>query len=80
MSDKTNSISAGTTATLIINKEEVTYTFTDKPESDYSQGTVSLASPMGEALLGKSEGDVVEIERDTGNLTVTVFEVHDREE
>lgn len=68
-------ITHGTTATLIINKEEVTYTFDERTESDYAKGIVSLESPLGKALHKKTEGDLIEIERDTGNLIVTVFEI-----
>ncbi|HEY4222507.1 MAG TPA: GreA/GreB family elongation factor [Myxococcota bacterium] len=45
-------------------------------ESDTAQGTISWKSPMARALLGKSVGDVVTVERPAGDLEVEVVELY----
>jgi transcription elongation factor GreB len=44
-------------------------------ESDTAKGTISFKSPMGRALLGKSVGDVVTIERPIGEVDVEICEI-----
>ncbi len=44
-------------------------------ESDTARGTISVGSPMARALLGKSVGDVVTVERPAGELEVTITEL-----
>jgi len=42
-------------------KESVTYSIVGAEEADMSQNKISTKSPLGEALFGKSKGDVVTI-------------------
>jgi transcription elongation factor GreB len=44
-------------------------------ESDTAHGTISWQSPMARALMGKSVGDVVTVERPAGEIEVTVLEL-----
>ena len=53
--------------------EEMTWQVVGQPESDPDQGKISLTSPIGQALLGKEEGDEVKVKtpggiRTPGNL------------
>src|SRR5262249_31482591 len=41
--------------------KEIEYRLVSPEESDMSQGLISITSPIGKALLGKEEGDYVEI-------------------
>lgn len=41
--------------------EEVTYQIVGEDEADIRAGRISVSSPIGRALVGKSEGDVVEV-------------------
>ena len=44
-------------------------------EADPAQGKISDESPIGAALMGKSVGDVVEVETPGGVMTVKVLEI-----
>ena len=41
----------------------------------YDMDVISLASPGGKAILGKSEGDVVEVENAAGKLEFKILEI-----
>jgi transcription elongation factor GreB len=41
--------------------EQRTYRLVDKEESDPKRGRISVQSPIGRALLGKEEGDLVQV-------------------
>jgi len=72
---QTDTIALGITAKLLINKEEVTYTFVSAPEADPSQNLVSIDSPIGEKLTGKKEGAVISVTTPTGETQITVLEI-----
>ncbi|MCA9390609.1 GreA/GreB family elongation factor, partial [candidate division WWE3 bacterium] len=78
--NKPTVIDFGTKALLIINTEEVTYTFLGEAEADPAKGIISITSPLGSALKGKKPGDVVTVPIASGTLTVTVFELLDVQE
>jgi transcription elongation factor GreA len=44
-------------------------------EADPRAGRISDESPLGQALIGRKVGDVVEIEAPAGNLTFTITEI-----
>ena len=44
-------------------------------EADARSGRLSVESPLGRALLGREEGDVVEVERPRGTAEYTVTQV-----
>ncbi len=48
--------------------ETKTWRLVDKDESDPSIGRISVQSPIGRALLGKEEGDVVSVHRPKGDM------------
>jgi len=48
--------------------EDYRYTIVDPREVDALKGKISLASPLGRALLGKRPGDVVEFKAPAGKL------------
>jgi len=55
--------------------EEVTYTIVGTQESNPSKGLISIESPMARALLGKEEGDEVEINLPSGVKRYDIEEV-----
>jgi len=67
-------ISFGSTVVLIDQEDdsEVIYTIVGTQESDLSKGWISSASPMARALLGKEEGDEVNIKLPSGEKTFDV--------
>jgi len=55
--------------------EERTYRLVGPDELDPSAGRISVESPLGRALLGRREGDVVSVRRPAGPVEVSVVEV-----
>lgn len=51
---------------------EITYQIVGELEADIKQGLISIASPVARALIGKHEGDTVEIQAPAGKR---VYEV-----
>jgi len=51
---------------------EITYQIVGELEADIKQGLISIASPVARALIGKNEGDTVEIQAPAGKR---VYEV-----
>lgn len=54
---------------------ELEYALVPSDEADPASGRVSVESPLGRALLGKSEGDEVVVERPRGRAQYTVVAV-----
>lgn len=55
--------------------EEVVYRIVGPDEFDLSKGFISMDSPMGKSLLGKSEGDEIVVRRPAGTAEFTILEV-----
>jgi transcription elongation factor GreB len=53
----------------------VTWRLVGPDEADARQGTISALSPVGRALLGRSTGEVVEVERPGGKRAYLIREV-----
>jgi len=56
-------------------EEELTYTIVGGQESNPARGLISFQSPVAKALLGKEEGDEVEITLPSGKRTYDIEEV-----
>ncbi len=54
---------------------ETTYRLVGPDETDAKAGLVSVESPLGRALLGKSEGDEISVERPRGRADYTLLRV-----
>jgi transcription elongation factor GreA len=54
---------------------ELTYTLVAEEEADYSQGMISVSSPVGSGLLNHKEGDIVEIKVPAGILKYKVLNI-----
>ena len=44
-------------------------------EFDVGRGLISVEAPLGRALLGKGEGDVVIVQRPAGTVELTVVAI-----
>lgn len=53
----------------------VTYTLVSEEEADLKAGKISLASPFGKGLLGKSVGDIAQVIAPAGTLEFEVLEI-----
>jgi transcription elongation factor GreA len=70
-------VSFGSTVLLIDQNtdEEISYTIVGGQESNPAKGLISIQSPMSRALIGKEEGDEVELQLPTGKKTYDIEEV-----
>ncbi len=57
------------------NGMEMSYTLVAESEADLASGKISVNSPIGKGLLGKSVGEVAEIEVPNGTLKFDVIEI-----
>lgn len=55
--------------------EEIEFQVVGAAESDANQGRISMISPIGRALLGKEEGDEVQVKTPGGVRTLEIVEV-----
>lgn len=58
-----------------INGMEMTYTLVAESEANLAAGKISVNSPIGRGLLGKSVGDTAEIEVPNGIMKFDVLEI-----
>lgn len=56
-------------------EEIIEYTLVSEEEADYSQGKISVTSPVGKALLGHKQAEVVEIEIPAGKLKYRIEKI-----
>lgn len=54
---------------------EQSFTLVSAEEADFSQGKISVSSPIGKGLLGTEVGDVVEVEVPRGMMKFEVLDI-----
>jgi len=59
----------------IANKMEMEYTLVSEKEANLKEKKISVDSPIGNALLGKSKGDVVEVTVPTGKVNFEIIAI-----
>ncbi len=69
-------ISIGCKVTLITNNQEHTYEVVGEWEADPMKKKISHTSPLGQALIGKKAGDIVEFEAPAGKIVYQVKKIH----
>ena len=57
------------------NGMEMTYTLVAESEADIATGKISVNSPIGRGLLGKSVGDIAEIQVPNGTMKFDILEI-----
>ncbi|MDO5104306.1 transcription elongation factor GreA [Capnocytophaga sp.] len=57
------------------NKMQMTYTLVAESEADLKSGKISVSSPIGKGLLGKSVGEIAEIQVPNGTLKMEILEI-----
>ena len=72
-----DSIKFGATVTLVDEEteEEKTYQIVGEQEADIEQGLLNVRSPLARALIGKEEGDSVEVRTPGGTRDYEVTSV-----
>ena len=56
-------------------EEELQYTLVSELEADYSQGKISVTSPIGKGLLGHKKNEIVKIEVPAGILKYKILKI-----
>ncbi len=56
-------------------KKEMTYHLVSEAEADLKAKKISVSSPMGKGLLGKSVGDTAIVETPRGNIEFEIVEI-----
>jgi transcription elongation factor GreA len=56
--------------------EEMQYRLVGPYEADLAQGTISVTSPIGRALIGKEPGDEVEVKTPGGMKNLGILDIH----
>lgn len=71
----TDSVAYGSTVVLydLDRDEKITYKLVTSEESDPENGLISTVSPIGQALMGKEEGDAIKVKTPKGFRN---FEIH----
>ena len=59
----------------VSNGQKLAYTLVAENEADVKNGKISVNSPIGKGLLGKSVGDTVEIQVPSGKIKFKIVEV-----
>lgn len=57
------------------NEQEVRYQIVGEKEADIDQGLLSITAPIARALIGKEEGDVIEVNAPGGVIEYEVLKV-----
>ncbi|MCK4905352.1 transcription elongation factor GreA [bacterium] len=70
-------VSIGSTVKLkdLNSGKELQYTLVAEIESDYDQGKISTASPVGKGLLGSKKNEIIEINIPAGILRYKILEI-----
>ena len=70
-------IKFGATVTLIDEdtEEERTYQIVGEPEADIERGLLNIRSPLARALIGKDEGDSVEVRTPGGEKSYEIVSI-----
>ena len=65
------------TVTILNRKtnKEMKYTLVSKDEADFKEKKISVDSPIGQAILGKEVGDVVEVNVPAGKLELEIKKI-----
>lgn len=69
-------VSLGNSVKVKVNDSEHTFHIVGEWEANPSEKKISHASPLGQALMGRKIGEVVEVEAPAGKILYTVVEIH----
>ncbi len=69
------SILTKVTITNVNTKKTVTYQLVGEKEADLKAGKISISSPIGKGLLGKSKGEIAEVQAPTGLIKFKIEDI-----
>jgi transcription elongation factor GreA len=68
-------VSVGTSVKVKVNGNENEFHIVGEWEADPAEKKISHTSPLGQALIGKSKGDKVDVEAPAGKITYEILEI-----
>ncbi|MDZ7587000.1 MAG: transcription elongation factor GreA [Patescibacteria group bacterium] len=71
-----NEVVLGCKVTVKVNDKEQTFEVVGEWEADPLEQKISHTSPLGQALLGKKNGEKVEFEAPAGKVTYHILKIH----
>ena len=74
-SNNKGAIQLGSKVTVKVNGKEESFELVGEWEADPHEKKISHESPLGQALIGKSVGEVIEVEAPAGKISYTVAEI-----
>jgi transcription elongation factor GreA len=73
---KSDKVIFGTTVVVVDeDNKKITYKIVGEDEADLKKGMISVTSPISRSLVGKCEGDVVNIKTPSGDIEYEIIEV-----
>ncbi|MBG9376477.1 transcription elongation factor GreA [Panacibacter sp. DH6] len=69
------SILTKVTITNVATKKTVTYQIVGEKEADLKAGKISVGSPIGQGLLGKTKGEIAEVKAPTGLIKFKIEDI-----
>jgi transcription elongation factor GreA len=69
------SILTRVTLTNLNTKKQITYKIVSEKEADLKAGKISITSPIGQGLMGKSKGEVAEVVVPAGTMKFKIEEI-----
>ena len=73
---KSDKVIFGTTVVVVDeNNKKITYKIVGEDEADLKKGMISVTSPISRSLVGKCEGDIVNIKTPSGDIEYEIIEV-----
>ena len=75
--ENTGKVIFGTTVKVLDlgDKKEITYKLVGKDEADISKNLIFFKSPIGKALIGKNNGDMVSVDTPSGERNFEIISV-----
>lgn len=73
--DKKGVVGVGCHVTVHVDGGKEVFLIVGAPEANPMEKKISHESPLGSALIGKKEGDKIEVKAPMGNLTYTILKV-----
>ncbi len=59
----------------LLNNQVVEYTLVGESEANFREGKLAAATPIGKALMGKTKGEVVEVQVPSGVLKFEILDI-----
>lgn len=74
-SDHTVDLGSTVTISYVDDDEEEVYSIVGRMEADPFENKISNESPIGKAIIGKKEGDTINVESPTGSYQIKIVKV-----